>query len=552
MNRVIRRRHTVVIALAVLGSVSLAACSAGAAADRPKASGAAADPATRPELKAFYGQKLKWTSCGDGDAYECADLTVPMDYAHPGNGKTFVLPVARALTARSAKRIGSLVFNPGGPGESGVQFLQDGAADDFSRKMRDRFDIVSFDPRGVAGSKPALTCTTKGKGAGEADEGEAQAAGAVAPLYPRTAAERADTLAGAREEAAACKKASGAILPHVGTEDAARDMDVLRAALGEEKLTYTGWSYGTSLGTSYAEQFPKRVRAMVLDGAVDPSLKWSDRVISQAKGFERAVDDYAEYCADVAGDDCPADAPEGIRTLIDGLYETAQREPLPVDGDEYGLDASMVLTAITMAMYTPEQQWKGLSRALREAGGGDGTKLAALAAGEEPAPGIDDSEEPTEDPGASDGSDTSGAADDEPPADNGEAALLAINCLDTPHARDPQAYWDALAPADKAAGVYGTSGVTTELACTFLPSGERQPHRVDAKGVAPVLVVGTTGDAATPYEEATSLAEQFPGGMLLTYEGLGHTAYGRSNSCVESKVDAYLIGLKKIRPDATC
>ncbi|WP_107503537.1 alpha/beta fold hydrolase [Streptomyces sp. st115] len=317
--------------------------------------------------------------------------------------------------------------------------------------------------------------------------------------------------------------------------------DVLRAALGERELTYLGWSYGTSLGTAYAELFPRRVRAMVLDGAIDPSLDWSQRVLSQSAGFRRSVDDYADHCAEVAGDSCPADSPDAIRALIERLYTRAGREPLPVSEDssyaEYGgMDATAVLDAVSKAMYTPEDQWEPLSRALAAADAGDATGLGAL-----------DEEEPAEDSGEGGPGD-----EDVTPVDNEGAALTAVNCLDVPHPRDLDAYWDVLPRAEKAAGVYGTAGVTAELTCRGWPSGGRTPHRVDADGVPPVLVVGTTGGPSTPYAEAESLAEQFPGGMLLTYEGMGHTAYGRGDACVTEKVDAYLVGLKPVRPGATC
>ncbi|MFF0557949.1 alpha/beta fold hydrolase [Streptomyces sp. NPDC004266] len=595
MFRTAARRRALALALAVLGTTSLAACTAGPGRDggRPGSS-AAADPAARPDLRRFYGQKLDWRPCGD---FRCATLTVPRDYDRPGDGKTFALPVAKAATAVPGKRLGSLVLNPGGPGEPGVRLLKDGVADDIGKGVRERFDIVSFDPRGVGGSRPALTCLT-----GDRADGESPASGAGGvPLHPRTDAERADALADARATAAACRKASGPLLPHVGTDDAARDMDVLRAALGERRLTYVGWSYGTSLGTSYAEQFPRRVRAMVLDGAVDPSLDWRQRVLGQSTGFRDAVEEYADSCADVVGEACPGGTPGEIRALVERLLDRTQHEPLPVEGSEEGLDATGLVSALSLSMYTPEAQWEGLSEALRAADGGDGTKLAALAAGDEEAEGGADGEsgaatsgEPAEDGSAEDGSAEHGSTDggstgaepsdggpadggpadggpaedgpaedgpaeDGPsdsgasgvPEDNGDAALIAVNCLDVPHPRDAQAYWDALAPADEAAGVYGTSGVTSELVCKDWPAGTRRPHRVHAPGVPPVLVVGTAGDPATPYGEAVSLARQFPGGMLLSFEAPGHTGYGR-NACVDEKVEKYLVSLTKVRPGTTC
>ncbi|MFD8064359.1 alpha/beta hydrolase [Streptomyces cyaneofuscatus] len=565
MNRAVRRRPALATttALALLGALSLTACTGGPVPATGEAR--AADPASRADLKPFYGQRLRWTDCAT-DGYECARLTVPRDYARPGNGRTFVLPVARAAATGPARRIGSLVYNPGGPGAGGASSLEEGMDESFGAAVRARFDIVSFDPRGVGGSVPALTCEPD-EAEAEAEEPEAgveeepaeetseEVSDAVAPLYPRTEADRSAAASGARTAADDCEEHSGPILRHVGTEDAARDLDVLRAALGERELTYLGWSYGTSLGTAYAEQFPRRVRAMVLDGAIDPSLDWRQRVISQSAGFRRSVDDYAEQCAEIAGDSCPGASPQEIRALIERLYQRAEREPLPVAEDstyaEYGgMDASAVLDAVSMAMYTPEDQWEPLSEALREADQGDATKLGALDDEEETEEGAEDpgtAEEEQEEQGEQEEDETP-----EPPADNGDAALTAVNCLDVPHPRSLRPYWDALAPADQAAGVYGTAGVTAELTCRDWPSGGRRPHRVVADGVPPVLVVGTTGDPATPYEESVSLAEQFPEGMLLTYEGLGHTAYGRGGACVTAKVDAYLVKRERLRPGATC
>ncbi|MER7515350.1 alpha/beta hydrolase [Streptomyces sp. NPDC126499] len=570
-----RRRPALVVALAVLGATSLAACTAGAGPEGVSpAPGAAsaADPAERPELRRFYGQKLAWRDCGE---LRCASLTVPMDYSRPGDGRTFVLPVAKAAAPSAAgRRVGALVYNPGGPGERGVQALRDGLAEDLGRGVRERFDIVAFDPRGVGESRPALTCRT----GGEEEPDEDAPAGDSVALYPRTAAERAAAVADARATAAACREASGPLLPHVGTDDAARDLDVLRAALGERRLTYVGWSYGTSLGTSYAEQFPRRVRAMVLDGAVDPSLDWRQRALNQSRGFRKAVEDYADSCADTVGEGCPGATPEEIRALIDRLVTRAEREPLPVDGSEEGLDAAGVVSALALSMYTPEAQWEDLSEALRAAGGGDGTALAALATGEEEETeegeedaqgGEEDAESGEGDAHGGDGDPAGGTSEptapDEPagsagttdsttpavPEDNSEAALIAVNCLDVPHPRDERAYWDALDPAHRAAGAYGTTGVTGELVCKDWPAGRQRPHRVKADGVPPVLVVGTAGDPATPYDEAVSLARQFPGGMLLSFEAAGHTGYGRS-ACVDRAVEAYLVDLVKVRPGTTC
>ncbi|MGW2378123.1 alpha/beta hydrolase [Kitasatospora sp. NPDC001683] len=544
-------------AVAVLGASALTGC-APTGTDAPRAAAAppaaSTEPADRAELRPFYQQKLTWSGCGE---LECATLTVPMDYAQPQNGKTFVLPLARKTAADPAQRVGSLVFGPGGPGVSGVRHLTSGGIESFSKESRARFDVVGFDQRGVAGSKPAVDCTpadpspgapavTPPGGTGGAN------ADAPKPLFPRTDAERRAALADADRSAADCRARSGALLPHLGTLDAARDLDVLRAALGEDRLTYIGWSYSTYLGTVYAEQFPHRVRAMVLDAAVDPSLDWSAQALSSGRAFRKAVDDYADNCANVAGPNCPADTPDGIRTLVADLYAKVARRPLPVKGSTEGLDEATLHTAVTMSMYTPEEQWRELSEGLSAARRGDGTKLAAIARKSaslqsegSDSPSVPDSSTDSTAPAPADSSNPA-------PRDNTADVLLAVNCLDVPHPTDPQAYWDVLDRAHQESGAFGASTVLAELPCRTWPAGPTAPHRVKADGLPPVLVVGTTGDAATPYEDARSLAAQLPGGMLLTFDGLGHTAYGRSNSCVTNAVDRYLIHLAPVPAGTSC
>ncbi|MFE0458308.1 alpha/beta hydrolase [Kitasatospora sp. NPDC058965] len=529
------KHASLILATAVLGATALTGCddAADAVHAQPAAAAPTAHPTEQSALQAFYRQKPTWTRCGE---VQCATLTVPMDYARPENGRTFTLPLAKVAAADPAQRIASLVFNPGGPGASGAGYLKDGGVSSFSARTRARFDIVGFDPRGVAGSKPAVDC-----GSSDATDQDEPASGDTATsVYPRTDADRNAALADAVRQVAACKAHSGDILPHVGTLDAARDLDVLRAVLGDQKLSYLGWSYGTYLGTVYGELFPERVRALVLDGAMDPSLTWSEEALQQGKAFQKSVDDYAQQCATVVHDACPATTPDGIRKVVTDLSARTSKHPLRIEGTTQRLDETMLLTAITMSMYTPEAQWQDLSEALRAARKGDGTKLAELAS-----PGIS-----TQDSSPESESDPSATAEQAP--DNSSVAITAVNCLDHPHPGDPQPYWDLVERAHKEAGAIGASTVLAELTCKDWPAGQQQPHRVHAVGLPPVLVVGTTGDPATLYPWAQSLAAQLPGGMLLTYKGLGHTAYGRSNACVTDAVDAYLTDLRPVPSGTTC
>ncbi|QKW06555.1 alpha/beta fold hydrolase [Streptomyces sp. NA04227] len=524
----VRRRTATLVALAASGSLLLTACQVASA-------GADNDPAHSAKLQKFYNQKPRWKNCGDG--LQCASLKVPMDYKKP-KGRTFTLPLVKHPAENRKKRIGAIVYNPGGPGASGVEDLKGGTITTFGKKVRARFDVVSFDPRGVGGSKPAIKCPWKEGGSGG---GEASAP----TLYPDDAQERRTALAGADAEAKNCRKGTGEVLRHVGTPDAARDVDVLRSVLGDKKINFLGWSYGTSLGTTYGELFPHRVRTMVLDGAVDPSLNWQQRALSQGTAFAKSIDDYAQFCPDLAGDRCPGTTPEEIRDVVDTLYRDVEAEPLPVQGSETTVDIQTLHGVITDAMYSPEDQWEGLSDALWEAyDQGDGTKLQKLSDGEEPETETARTAARTMERTAA-----RAAAKAE---DNSGDALLAINCLDIPHPKDPGAYWKALGGAHRKAGVFGTQSIVDEMSCRNWPKGTTKPHRAKTPGMAPALVIGTTGDPATPYHEARSLAKQLPKGMLLTYEGLGHTAYGRGGSCVSKIVDDYFLHRKKIRAGATC
>ncbi|WP_263170246.1 alpha/beta hydrolase [Streptomyces sp. SCSIO ZS0520] len=532
------RRPAALVALAAAGSLLLTSCQLASADGAQKAR---KDPAHAPELRTYYQQKPHWKACGDG--LRCASLKVPMDYSRP-TGRTFTLPLVKHPAENAKRRLGSLVYNPGGPGASGVEDLKGGTAASFGKRVRARFDIVSFDPRGVGGSKPAVRCD--GDGGGE-PEGGAEEEAPVA-LYPRDGEQRRAALASADAESRGCRRGSGSVLPHVGTPDAARDMDVLRAALGDRRLNFLGWSYGTSLGTTYGELFPHRVRTMVLDGAVDPRLDWYERALSQGTAFRESVDDYARQCADFAGDSCPGTTPREIREVVDTLYAETAREPLPAPGADTTLDSRTLNAAVTLAMYAPEDQWEDLSDALWEAyDEGDGTGLVKLAGGEEPTA---EDEGGARLPGAARESAGGRAAGRAP--DNSDAALLAVNCLDIPHPRSASAYWKVMAAAHRKAGVFGTSTVVDEMSCRNWPRGTVKPHRAKAPGMAPALVIGTTGDPATPYHEARSLARQLPKAMLLTYEGLGHTAYGRGGSCVGRIVDDYFLHRKKVRAGTIC
>ncbi|NEE11657.1 alpha/beta hydrolase, partial [Streptomyces sp. SID7499] len=316
--------------------------------------------------------------------------------------------------------------------------------------------------------------------------------------------------------AAGCEKRSGEILPYVSTVDTARDMDVLRALLGDEKLSYVGASYGTFLGATYADLFPERAGRLVLDGAMDPSLKAVDMNRDQTAGFEGAFQSFAADC--VEQPDCPlgTTSTADAATALKQLFKDLDAKPIPT-GDDRELGESLATTGVIAAMYD-EAAWPQLREALEGAQRSDGSGLLSLADGYyERGP-------------------------------NGKYANLmfanaAVNCLDLPPAFDgPDAVEKAVPDFEKASPVFGRGFAWASLNCAYWPTeATGTPHRTEAKGADPIVVVGTTRDPATPYKWSEALAEQLASGTLLTYEGDGHTAYGRGSDCIDTAINTYLL-----------
>lgn len=460
------------------------------------------DPGTAagevPEgLESFYGQELAWESCDGG---ECATLTVPVNYEDP-QGATIELALLRVPAGDS--RQGSLVINPGGPGASGVDYAQQiGLV--ASDAVRSHYDVIGFDPRGVARSAP-IECF---------DDAQMDDYLGADPTPDDEAEEEASKQL-AQDFAAACEANAGELLGHVSTVEVARDLDVLRAALGEDRLDYLGASYGTFIGATYAELFPRTVGRLVLDGAVDPLMSSHDMGLGQAAGFEQATREYVRYCIDEG--DCPlgSDVDSGMAGITAFLDEL-DANPLPLQDDAAGeLTEGWGVLGIIVAMYD-EAGWPILTTALRAAQEGDGSILMFLA-----------------NLYASRSSD--GTYDG-----NGMQAITAVNCLDrgAEPAQDPD---EVLAEFEEVAPTFGRY-LAGEGACAYWPvEAQTVLEDYDAEGAAPILVIGTTRDPATPYEWAVSLADTLASGVLLTYDGDGHTAYGRSNDCIDDAVDAYLI-----------
>jgi pimeloyl-ACP methyl ester carboxylesterase len=402
-----------------------------------------------------------------------------------------------------------------------VDFLTGYAGRSYPAAVRARYDLVGVDPRGVGHSTP-VRCL----------DGPAMDRWAATDTTPDDEAEVSALRRSFRGFADACRSRTGALLGHVSTTEAARDLDIVRAVLGDPRLHYVGASYGTYLGARYAELFPHRVGRMVLDGAMDPSIDARRLTLDQAAGFETAFRSFLRDCA--PRDDCPlpATATAAHRTLA-AFLAALDRAPLRTAAGDRPLTEAQAMTGIIAALYT-EAAWPALRQALGEArvgakSGGDGTTLL----------------------GMSDAYHERGANGHYSPL---MAANTAVNCLDTPPAfTGPAAVRAALPDFEKASPAFGRALAWTALNCADWPHpASGSPHPVTAEGTPPIVVVGTTRDSATPYRWARSLATQLASGRLLTYAGDGHTAYNRGSTCIDTALTTYLLTGTPPAPRTTC
>jgi pimeloyl-ACP methyl ester carboxylesterase len=463
----------------------------------------------RPSLvKREQTGSIMWQPCGN---VECGQLSVPLDWKHP-KGPHITLALAR-LPA-SGKRIGALFTNPGGPGASGVDFLHQ-AAGAFPDEIRRQFDLVSWDPRGTGASAP-VRCLDR-----------------LDPFYavdrsPDTKAELAANVAAAKMFVAGCERLSSAELPYLSTRDSARDMEAIRRAIGAPQLSYLGFSYGTYLGTLYADMFPHRVRAMVLDGAVDPSLSADASTIQQAAGFERELDDFFTECR--ADSKCGFARGADPRSAFDSLAADVDAEPeyAKVHGEKRLLGPGEFDIGVANALYDGSSGERKLGAALAQTARGLGNDMLQL------------SDEYT-------GRKNGGTYTSE------TAASYAIGCLDAPSPSSLRAVEQLAQRAAAVSPHFGASTTWLGLPCTYWPVKSKEtPAAIHAPGAPPIVVVGTVGDPATPYSWAQSLAHQLEQGRLLTYNGTGHTAYLRGDDCIDHTVDHYLIALVAPPSDTRC
>ncbi|MCB5273239.1 Carboxylesterase B [Arthrobacter sp. SO5] len=476
-------------------------------AGKPDPAIAASAPA---ELRSFYSQQVDWTSCEKD--FKCAKIKVPLDYSKP-DGDTIEIAALKLSTKSNNK--GSLLINPGGPGASGYDFVKDAGATYFSDKVRANYDLVGFDPRGVKRSAP-VTCLTDQ----ERDASRAK-------IYQlNTDAGLEANLQDNRVIAAKCVEKTGPVLAQIDTVSSAKDLDILRAALNNSKLNYMGFSYGTFLGSTYASLFPDNVGRMVLDGALDPSLSYEELTAGQAKAFEKALRAYVERC--LQGGGCPLsgsvdDAMQQIKDVVDAV----EANPLRAK-DGRIVSASTVVTGLIVPLYN-DDNWPLLTQALSAIMKNDPTpflKLADLNADREPN-GIYSS--------------------------NTTFAFGAINCLDYPMVSDTAAMRADEAQLRQVSPTLGYYFAYGGANCKDWPyKNVRTPAPAEYKGSSEILVVGTTGDPATPVEWASSLRKQLGNAALLTWQGQGHTAYGRSNDCIKNAVDGYVVDGKSPADNTVC
>jgi pimeloyl-ACP methyl ester carboxylesterase len=465
------------------------------------------------ELAPYYHQVLHWTGCGDG--LQCTTAIAPLDWTAP-TGDTIELALIRQ-PATSGHARGSLLVNPGGPGGSGVDFIRDSIDFATSEKLQREFDVVGFDPRGVGASTPVACTATDG----ELDD---YLYGIVPGEYG------SDAWIAARQRVnaafgAGCLEHTGPLLGHIDTVSAARDLDLVRAALGDTTLSYLGYSYGTYLGARYAELFPEKAGRLVLDGAIDPAAREFDVTLTQARGFESALGAYLDDC--LGRDDCPfTGSVDTARERIATLLHDLDAHPLTGD-DGRQLGSSTMFSAIILPLYN-EDNWTYLDDLFTEVRAGDTDTAFFLA--------------DVYNDRAADGSYSS----------NGSEAFLAINCLDYPSDGDVATMRSEAAELEAEAPVFGpwmAYGGTLCPQWPFLSSVERGP--ITAPGSPDILVVGTTNDPATPYVWAKALAAQLENGHLVTHRGEGHTAYGESD-CVTDVVDAFLVDGRVPASDPMC
>jgi pimeloyl-ACP methyl ester carboxylesterase len=459
-------------------------------------------------LAGYYAQAIDWQSCNQD--FQCATLAVPIDYKNLSTG-TFEIALLK-YEARTSKKLGSLIVNPGGPGGSGVDYAS-AAEYIFSPAILDRYDIVGFDPRGVSRSAPIRCLSDK-----ELDSNN------NSDSKPDNEKEFQQILIDTKKYVEICKDKNKHLASY-STANVARDMDILREAVGDTQLNYMGKSYGTYLGTLYAQFFPDKVGRVVLDGAVDPTISNFQQTLTQAIGFDRAFSSFARDCATRKNCSLPRGKDAAI-TEMQKLFAQAAKNPLPAKSSKRTLSETMMVLGTASAMYDNGTGWPKLRKAIAQAQKGYGDEFLELA------------------------DEYTGLQTDGSFANNEFDSGAVIDCLDVDEPRTvAQIKSDAKSFAEQAP-LFGPYLAYGGLTCKYF-NESKEVTVAPTKTFNPIVVIGTTGDPATPYEWAQGLNKLLTNSVLVSLTGEGHTGQGQGNACIDNQIDDfYLTG--KVPTTSTC
>lgn len=500
-TRIVRALGATAAALALLAGCSFLPGTGGGG----EATSTPTGETVAPELQRYYEQVLHWVDCDNGQM--CTTAIAPMNWDDPSEGDDIELALTRH--AANGDKIGSLFVNPGGPGASGYDLIHDSLDFAVGQALIDRFDVIGWDPRGVGRSTP-VTCYD--------DAGLDEFIYGI-PDAPRGSQEWIDEVTQAAIDfGQACLENTGPVLAYIDTISTVRDLDMLRAIVGDPKLNYLGYSYGSDIGTFYIDMFPEKVGRIVLDGATDSEISVEEVGIVQTAGFQRALENYLVACPKLFGTDCPftGDLDRDL-PVIRGLYDHYDASPIR-GADGRMMDAGVLDIAMSMALYS-QDSWPFLNDLFREAKAGE-TDTAFFLADFYYSRDLDGTY-----------------------ADNSLEAFLAIYCVDYPVERDPaklEQYEKDLQAASPT--TYRPSPPIGDVTCANWPYQYRGGEvDIDGTGAADVLIISTTGDPATPYEWGVALSQQLESAHLITYNGEGHTAYNGGVACIDDVVEDYFI-----------
>jgi pimeloyl-ACP methyl ester carboxylesterase len=460
-------------------------------------------PETPTSLSAYYAQELQWQSCYEN--YQCAELLVPIDYTNLSTG-TFNISVLKYPTTNK-KKFGSLIVNPGGPGGSGVDYAY-AAEYLFGPAILNAYDIVGFDPRGVSRSEPIICLTDKELDANYASDAK-----------PDNEKEFVQTQIDSKKFIKQCEE-KNEHLTSFSTANAARDMDILRQAVGDKQLNYMGKSYGTFLGTLYAQFFPDKVGRMVLDGAVDPSISDFRQSLTQAIGFDKAFAAFAADCNKRSNCPLPKDK-DAASEFMKQLYKQAEKKPLATKSNNRVLSESLMVLGTASALYDSSTGWPDLRKAIAEVKNGEGETFLKLA------------------------DEYTGRLEDDTYRSNEFDSAAIIDCLDFTDVRTIEEMKNDARVFDEKAPLFGPYLAYSGLGCKYFDT-PKTTEIAPTKTANPIVIIGTTGDPATPYQWAQGLNKLLTNSVLLSLTGNGHTGQGQGNTCVDSQVDDFY--LKKAIP----